>query len=120
MADGGGQRANVRRGLDGQAALTFRGYQVEFEVKKSALLNPADGAVLGFHLAANDDDGLGRKAQPGWSGRAHSEFTYGTLTLGGPVTPPTDPRPPGTRRHQDADCAAAGGGADHRRGDQSG
>ncbi|MBE7503295.1 MAG: hypothetical protein HS113_24015 [Verrucomicrobiales bacterium] len=67
----------------GKAALTFRGYQVEFEVKKSALLNPADGAVLGFHLAANDDDGLGRKAQPGWSGRAHSEFTYGTLTLGG-------------------------------------
>ena len=34
----------------------------------------------------NDDDGAGRKAQPGWSGRAHSEFTYGTITLGGPAS----------------------------------
>ncbi len=75
----------------GMATRTFRGYQVEFQVKKSSLLNPADGASMGFQLAANDDDGAGRKAQPGWSGRAHSEFTYGTLTLGGPAVPPTEP-----------------------------
>lgn len=60
---------------------TARGYQVEFKVKKSALSDPADGATLGFHIAQNDDDGTGRKSQPGWSGRAHSEFSYGTLKL---------------------------------------
>ena len=60
---------------------TSRGYQVEFKVKKTALFNPADGAVLGFHIAANDDDGSGRKAQLGWSGVAHHEYTYGALTL---------------------------------------
>jgi len=64
------------------AAPTDHGYQVEAVVKKSALLDPEDGTTLGFHLAMNDDDGAGRKSQPGWSGRAHSEFTYGTLTLG--------------------------------------
>lgn len=71
-------------------AKTARGYQVEFKIKKSALFNPADGAVMGFHIAQNDDDGSGRKAQPGWSGRAHSEFTYGHLTLMAPTvtTPP--------------------------------
>ena len=57
------------------------GYQVEFKVKKSALFNPANGARLGFHIALNDDDGAGRKAQLGWSGHAHNEFTYGHLTL---------------------------------------
>jgi hypothetical protein len=62
---------------------TAQGYQVEFRVKKSALSSPADGATLGFHIAQNDDDGAGRSAQPGWSGRAHSEFTYGTLKLTG-------------------------------------
>lgn len=60
---------------------TARGYQVEFKVKKSALFNPEDGAVLGYHLDQNDDDGEGRKGQPGWSGRAHNEFTYGHLRL---------------------------------------
>ena len=42
---------------------TAGGYQVEFKVKKSALLNPQDGATLGFHIALNDDDGSGGKAQ---------------------------------------------------------
>ena len=67
---------------------TTNGYQIEFKVKKSALFNPADGATLGFHICQNDDDGTGidRKAQIGWCGRAHSEFTYGTLTLGGAVS----------------------------------
>lgn len=60
---------------------TARGYQVEFKIKKSALFSPPDGAVLGYHLDQNDDDGEGRKGQPGWSGRAHNEFTYGHLRL---------------------------------------
>src|SRR5262245_552489 len=66
---------------------TASGYQVEFKIKKSALNNPADGATLGFHIAQNDDDGSGRKAQLGWSGRAHNESTYGTLTLASPGLP---------------------------------
>ena len=36
---------------------TAKGYQVEFKIKKSALLNPKDGAVIGYHLDQNDDDG---------------------------------------------------------------
>jgi hypothetical protein len=74
---------------------TDRGYQVEFKVKKSALANPADGATVGFHICQNEDDGAGRSgaggAQVGWSGRAHNEFTYGTLKLGGEVLPPPKP-----------------------------
>jgi hypothetical protein len=61
------------------------GYQIEFKVKKTALSSPADGADLGFHVVLNDDDGSGRKAQFGWSGNAHQEFTYGHLTLAAPV-----------------------------------
>ena len=62
---------------------TGKGYQVEFKIKKSALSNPADGAGLGFNIAVNDDDGKNgsRKSQLNWSGRAHSEFTYGRLIL---------------------------------------
>ncbi len=67
---------------------TAGGYQVEFKIKKSALFNPQDGATLGFSIAVNDDDGSGRKAQLNWSGRAHSEFTYGHLTLSGGPPPP--------------------------------
>jgi hypothetical protein len=62
---------------------TAGGFQVEFKVNKSALGSPADGATLGFQIAQNDDDGAGRRAQPAWSGRAHSEFTYGTIQLAG-------------------------------------
>jgi hypothetical protein len=70
-------------------ATTAQGYAVEFQFKKSALLQPADGASIGFHLAVNDDDGANRAAQMGWSGRAHSEFTYGVLKLAAaPVTGP--------------------------------
>ena len=64
---------------------TAKGYQVEFKVKKSALFNPKDGALMGFQIAVNDDDGSGRKAQLGWSGRAHNEYTYGTLILSAPA-----------------------------------
>jgi len=62
---------------------TGKGYQVEFKISKSALSNPADGAGLGFNIALNDDDGKNgsRKSQLNWSGRAHSEFTYGRLIL---------------------------------------
>lgn len=70
---------------------TFKGYQVEFKIKKNALLNPADGGKLGFHIAVNDDDGSNREAQMGWSGRAHSEFTYGVLHLGGAAQVSVDP-----------------------------
>lgn len=66
---------------------TATGYAVEFKIMKSALLNPADDASLGFHIAVNDDDGANRAAQMGWSGRAHSEFTYGELKLGGASNP---------------------------------
>jgi hypothetical protein len=65
------------------SSTTAGGYQVEFKIMKSALNNPADGATIGFHIAQNDDDGSGRRAQVGWSGRAHNEITYGTLTLAG-------------------------------------
>ncbi len=65
---------------------TAKGYQVEFKVKKSALFNPKDGAVMGFQIAANDDDGSGRKAQFGWNGLAHAEYTYGRLTLSAPAS----------------------------------
>lgn len=64
---------------------TTDGYATEFKIQKSALLNPADGATLGFHMDMNDDDGnlnKGRIGQIGWSGRSHMEFTYGSLILG--------------------------------------
>lgn len=89
---------NPQFGADGDwfavTTKTARGYQVEFKIKKSALFNPADGAVLGYHLDQNDDDGEGRKGQPGWSGRAHNEFTYGHLRLlaGGATPPPSGVR----------------------------
>jgi hypothetical protein len=68
---------------------TATGFAIEFKVKKSALLNPENGASIGFHIAVNDDDGgtPAPKTQYGWSGYAHAEFTYGTLTLGGATAP---------------------------------
>jgi len=79
---------------------TAGGYQVEFKVKKSALRDPPDGATLGFHIAVNDDDGdstlaaccggtgTGRKSQVGWTGHAHNEYIYGSLTLLASSLPP--------------------------------
>jgi hypothetical protein len=69
---------------------TAQGFQVEFKVKKSALLSPADDATVGFHIAQNDDDGAGTKAHLGWNGAAHVEYSYGDLTLraGGATGPP--------------------------------
>lgn len=67
------------------AVRTAAGYAAEFRVRKSALVNPADGAVLGFNVAVNDDDGANRKSQLNWCGRPHHEFTYGTLKLAGAV-----------------------------------
>ena len=66
---------------------TDKGYVIEFQVKKSALFDPTDGTTMGFNVALNDDDGNGRKAQLNWNGRPHSEFTYGSLTLGGAAEP---------------------------------
>lgn len=70
---------------------TTKGYQIEFKVNKSALAKPADGATLGFHICQNDDDGTGtdRKAQLGWCGRAHFEYTYGDLKLLAAAVTPT-------------------------------
>ena len=71
---------------------TAGGYQVEFKVMKSALLNVADGATMGFNIAVNDDDGgeadrVQPKTQLGWSGRVHREQTYGHLTLASGAAP---------------------------------
>jgi len=68
-------------------ALSDGGYTVEFKVNKSALAPIPAGGRIGFTIAINDDDGAGRKAQVAWSGRAHSEYTYGTLTLSNDVAP---------------------------------
>jgi hypothetical protein len=66
---------------------TAKGYQVEFKIMKSALLNPLDGATLGFIVALNDDDNasdpdrLQPKTYSVWSGWEFHEYTYGHLTL---------------------------------------
>lgn len=74
----------------GLATLTSKGYQVEFKVKKSALLNPAVGTVMGFNVALNNDNGAGRAAQLSWNGDPHQEYTYGQITLAAAaVTAPT-------------------------------
>lgn len=73
----------------GATQVTSTGYQAEFKIKKSALSNPADGAIMGFSISLNDDDGADRKNQLSWSGVAHQESSYGDLILsadaGGPV-----------------------------------
>lgn len=76
------------------AVETDKGYNMEFRVNKSAIFDPAEGTTMGFNVALNDDDGAGRKAQLNWSGRPHSEFTYGSLTLGGAATEPAEPVEP--------------------------
>lgn len=73
------------------AQKTDGAYSVEFKISKSALLDPEDGTMMGFNVAINDDDGSNRKAQLNWSGRPHSEFTYGHLTLEGEPEPQTPP-----------------------------
>ncbi len=90
---------NPQFGADGDwfaaTSETDGGYQMEFKVNKSALLNIGDGASVGFNIAMNDDDGSGRKSQLNWAGAPHQEFSYGTLVLGGPAEPetPTGPSP---------------------------
>ena len=69
---------------------TDTGYAIEFKVNKSALLDPEDGTIMGWNVALNDDDGDGRKLQLNWSGRPHSEFTYGFLSLEDILDPPCD------------------------------
>ena len=76
--------------------LTDTGYQVEFRVAKSALLDPSEGTLMGFNIALNDDDGANRKNQLNWSGQAHQESSYGDLILGGEGSaPPTSGGPAG-------------------------
>ena len=45
--------------------------------------------IDGFHIAINDDDVVGDYSHIGWTGQAHHEYTYGTLTLDGPAGPVT-------------------------------
>jgi len=59
------------------------GYQMEFRVRKAALLGVSEEDRLGFNIALNDGDGDGRKAQLNWAGAPHREFSYGGLVLGG-------------------------------------
>ncbi len=64
------------------SSTTDNGYQIEFKITKFALIDPADGDTMGFHICINDDDDGGdRDSQMGWCGRAHTEWTYGDLTL---------------------------------------
>ena len=63
------------------ASLTPTGYQVEFKIPKSTLGITQDNTSVGFHLAVNDDDMVGDYSHVGWTGQAHHEYTYGTLTL---------------------------------------
>ena len=77
---------NAPFGQDGQwyaaTTLTPKGYQIEFKIKKTALLNPTNGTVMGFNIALNNDNGAGRIAQLSWNGDPHQEYTYGELVLG--------------------------------------
>src|SRR5438105_10699286 len=72
---------------------TARGYQVEYVIKKSTLLDPPDGATLGFNVALNDDDNandagrLQPKTYSLWCGHEFQEFSYGHLTLLGGGSP---------------------------------
>jgi hypothetical protein len=63
------------------ASLTPAGYQVEFKIPKSSLGITNDNTSVGFHIAINDDDMVGDYSHVGWTGQAHHEYTYGTLTL---------------------------------------
>ncbi len=65
----------------GATTTTTKGYQIEFKVKKSALLNAVTGTKIGFNIALNNDNGAGRSAQLSWNGDPHQEYTYGELTL---------------------------------------
>jgi len=71
----------------GTGSLTPTGYQVEFKIPKTSLGNPTNGASVGFHIAVNDDDSVDDYGHVGWTGQAHAEYTYGTLTFAGPATP---------------------------------
>jgi len=74
----------------GAGSLTATGYQVEFRIPKTSLGSPKDGDSIGFHIAVNDDDGVGDYSHIGWAGQAHHEYTYGPLVFssqaaGGPT-----------------------------------
>ncbi len=63
------------------STITSTGYQIEFKVLKATIMDPADGAVMGFNIAVNDDDGANREAQMNWNGYPHNELTYGDIVL---------------------------------------
>lgn len=69
---------------------TTKGYQIEFKVQKATIFGPADGATMGFDVAANDDDGANREAQMNWNGYPHNELTYGDIVLAAGAAPVTE------------------------------
>ena len=70
----------------GKASITPTGYQIEFKIPKTTLGITKDNVSIGFHIAVNDDDKVGDYSHVGWTGQAHNENTYGTLTLAGGTT----------------------------------
>jgi hypothetical protein len=90
----GSPSVDAKKGVHwfGTGSLTATGYQVEFKIPKTSLGSPKDNAPIGFHIAINDDDAAGDYSHVGWTGQAHHEYTYGTLTLVGPATPGTSLR----------------------------
>lgn len=61
--------------------MTSTGFQVEFQIMKSILGNPADNSTLGLDININDDDGEDGKVQLNWTGVSHVENSWGILTL---------------------------------------
>jgi hypothetical protein len=89
--------------------LTSKGYQIEFKVNKTALLNPTNGTVMGFNIALNNDNSTGRAAQLSWNGDPHQEYTYGEITLAS-AAPPTEMRITTWQRNPDGSYTIGWGG----------
>jgi hypothetical protein len=75
----------------GKAVTNATGYVIEFKFLKTTLGITNDNVSVGFHVAVNDDDVVGDYSHIGWTGQAHQEHTYGTLTLAGSTAPPPLP-----------------------------
>ena len=67
-----------------KTTVTATGYDAEFRISLALLGNPKPGDIIGFSVAANDDDDGGdAERQVMWAGLAHKPVTYGNLVLGG-------------------------------------
>jgi len=63
-------------------ALTDTGYDAEFRISLSAIGNPKPGDIIGFTVGVNDSDSGNVSRQLIWTGKTHTEATYGNLLLG--------------------------------------